>query len=78
MAGYMDLVIAQERLNRVEGEAREEVDPEELQARYDRLQKQAMLKQAALSKIIFVLFLAFPAITNKIFSFFLCYETGDQ
>lgn len=78
MDGFIELVIAQERINRAEAGEREEVDPEELQARYDRLQKQAVLKQTALSKITFVMFLAFRAITNKIFSFFLCYQTGDR
>lgn len=66
---------------KVEEEAdgeREEMDIEALQERFELVRKDAMMKQTAVSRIIFVLFLSFPNLTNKIFAFFMCYETGDK
>lgn len=60
MEAFIVTIIEQERINRAEADAREELDPAELQARFERLQRQAQLKQTAISKMIFVLFLAFP------------------
>ena len=59
-----------------EEEEEEEMDPAELEARFDSHQAKAELRQTAITTGLFVIFLAFPAVTNKIFSFFMCYQTG--
>ena len=56
----------------------DEMSQQESQARYERLQRKANLKQKCISHTLLVLFLAFPGITNKIFGFFMCYKTGIQ
>jgi hypothetical protein len=49
----------------------EEMDAEEVHQRFLLLHENAMIQQTAISRIIFILFLSFPNLTNKVFSFFM-------
>ena len=53
-------------------------DPAELRMRYQFTQQKAALRQKAISRVVWLLFLLFPSITNKIFAFFMCFKTGDH
>jgi hypothetical protein len=54
----------------------DEMSDHEARARFDRMERKAKLKQVAVSRSLFVLFLAYPGVTNKVFGFFMCYKTG--
>jgi hypothetical protein len=50
----------------------------EMRALYRKLAKRSEMEQAAVGWGFFLIFLAYPSVTNKIFAFFYCYKIDDE
>jgi multisubunit Na+/H+ antiporter MnhB subunit len=70
--GTVDAALAEEDAEEHQQRAFE--NDRELRRLFRKLDKKAELQQATIGWSFFVIFLAYPAVTNKIFALFYCYE----
>lgn len=70
--GALDVVMAEEDAENHHQRAFEE--DRKLRKLYRKLDRKAEMEQTAIGWAFFVIFLSYPAVTNKIFALFYCYE----
>ena len=71
-----DVAVAEEEAENLHQRAFEE--DKELRKLFRKLDQKAELQQATVGWSFFVIFLAYPSVTNKIFAFFYCYNIDEN